>query len=164
MRPAAFPLPADWGEAWLEPAPAGRGDRAAVRCDAAEPGTARAYDHRGAALIWRPGQACRTERAFACDLEHVARFAGAADPAAVDDRLRIESWVASEVVAKLLRDPVLAFVKRFGLVPLERGAPVVVDLRRFGRDGAARILIRASADGAHVAGFGLLDEASAAGA
>ncbi|HTR97850.1 MAG TPA: hypothetical protein VMH61_08110 [Candidatus Acidoferrales bacterium] len=151
--PEAFTLPAGWGAARLVP------PGAAVRspCAAAGPaaaGAPRAYDHEGAMLEWSPGPANAEAAAVACDLEHVGRFAGEADPARTDPRLSVRAWVATEVLAKLANVPILAFVRDCGVADpgdapqLERALPGAGSER-------ARLWLAVSADGRHVACFGM---------
>lgn len=141
----AFRLPDGWGVARLE------------RATDAPPasGAARAYDHLGVRLAWTPGPACRAARAVACDLEHAARFEGPADPRTADPRLGPWDWVATEVVAKLARVPVLALVRDHGVVASSGRFALCVPLARYGADGEARVWLAASPDGRRIAGFGM---------
>jgi hypothetical protein len=164
----ALPLPKGWGEARLEQAPLVRLPRpdVPVRRPCAERWTTRSYDHRGTMLVWRPAEWVPAPRAFACDLEHKARFSGTADPARVDARLCIERWVATEVVAKLLQVPVLVLIVSHGLLSIASGGVTRVtrvDLRRYGSRRYARMCLLATADRQHVAAFGIVDDASLRG-
>lgn len=148
-----FELPAGWGEARLDPGgTVAHGDRR----------TARSYDHLGTALLWSPGDACAGAARIACDLEHEARFAApvrvlGAGGAAV----RIESWLVTEVVAKLIGRPVLALLQTHGVISVAAQFPASLDLNRFAAPGKARIFLARSADGSRAATFGMLEENTA---
>ena len=154
MSCSAFRLPQDWGDATLM----SRTRRRCSRPAELAPPPARAYDHTGMMLLWSPGASGRGARGFACDLEHVTRFAGSADPSFLGPAFRIENWVATEVVAKLTGVPVLALLKSGGGVTASPRRLQELNLRPYGGSGRARIWITPSDDGLRVAAFGILHD------
>jgi hypothetical protein len=153
--PEAFRLPPGWGDARLVAPGAGMLTPCAAAAPAGAGALPRSYDHLGATLEWSPGPACGGALALACDLEHAERFAGAADPAVADGRLSLESWVATEVLAKLTDTPVLAFLRAHGCFEPGAVGAHEVPLEAWGARGRARLWLVTSEDGMRFAGFGM---------
>ena len=114
----------------------------------------RAYDHTGVMLEWSAGEACAGATAIACDLEHRGRFEGEGAPRLRERPVAIRDWVATEVIAKLLDRPVLAFLLAHGVVESPADGEHTLALAQWNGTGRARVVIATSADGTRVAGFG----------
>jgi hypothetical protein len=138
-------LPEGWGVARLHRGRAVAHER-----------VARSYDHRGAVLTWMPGPCCVAAAAIACDLEHASRFAVPVRvPGGAETGVVLESWVATEVLAKLTGQPVLAFLRAHGVIgslPVPRAE---FDLAALGTGGVAQLVIVRSSDGERGAAFGI---------
>jgi len=145
---AAFELPDGWGTALLQPSGPVRDCLG---------GTVRSYDHLGTELVWTPGLVCAGAAAIACDLEHEGRFASPVRvPGAGPAGVAIQGWLATEVAAKLTREPILAFLVAHGVVAAPPEGPVTLELDRYGGHGTADVVIVRSVEGRRRAAFGVL--------
>lgn len=94
-------------------------------------GGVHAYDHRGRVLFWNPSpNEAHPDRRCACDVE-----SSDAQVAYMGERWKqnkedfLASWVCTETAAKLLRIPILAFLKEHGLVsPPPHSTPEIATL------------------------------------
>jgi hypothetical protein len=140
-------LPPGWGVAEL------RSDRGRAHVDDR---AARSYDHHGTVLVWYPGPSCLGATATACDLEHATRFADPVHvPGGPEAGVGLDSWVATEVVAKLTDQPVLAFLRAHGAIRSLPVPPAELALAPFGARGTVQIAVVRSTDGARGAAFGM---------